>query len=290
MKHLLTGIAALCLTAVAQAQAVQVLDFGAEPRVPIRYRFEAGQAERASMEMAMQGSVETNGQRVPILNLPGVRATMDLRVTELAADGSARVEFETKTAEAPVDQVPDQAQPALSRTLAGLTQLSGWYRSDTRGKVSDAGVSVPPGLLPDNTTHVMNQVLGQQHETLQQFPEEAVGVGARWQIRQQRDIAGLQVSATQEYTLRSRSGNRVELEMRTVSPLTATAPLAGVPVSAAAESSGTVLIDLGRLVPTMKLETNSTGSMTGMTAGPEAGPARMQITMQMQLSMGPATN
>ncbi len=189
MTRPLVGAAMLlCLCAAANAQStLQVLDYGAEPRSTIRYQFKPGQIDRATMEMAMSMSMEMNGEKVPSVVMPPVRMTMELRVTEVMADGSARLEFRTTSAEAPVEQVAGQANQALlNRTLAGITLLSGSYRTDTRGRVLESNVSLPESVMPANAVQTMNELMGQGNESLQQFPEEVVGAGARWQVVRSR--------------------------------------------------------------------------------------------------------
>lgn len=290
MKLPLFGAATLfLLCTVADAQTtLQVLDYGAAPRAAIRYQFKAAQNERGTMQMSLNGTIEVNGNTLPVLNMPPVKATMNLLVTDVAPDGSARLEFKTQSAEAPVDQVAGEAnQAALNRTLAGLTLLSGWYRTDTRGRMLESGVSLPEGFLPAGAAQAMNQLMGQGNETLQQFPDEAVGPGARWQVVQRREVGGVAINMTQEFTLKSRSGNRIELA---VSIATA-ADAAGSPAAAAAptlaqSASGTMLIDLQKLVPTSSVEGSSSSTMTMQG---QDGPQSAKITTRMSMSMAPAT-
>jgi hypothetical protein len=291
MKRSLLAVATLlCLGTVANAQStLQVLDYGAEPRATLRYQFKAGQSERATMEMSINASMEMNGQKMPSTAMPPIKATMSMLVTEVAPDGSARLEFKTQSAEAPVDQVEGQASQALlSRTLAGLTLVSGSYRTDTRGRVLESNVSLPEGYVPAATAQTMNQLMGQGNETLQQFPDEAVGPGARWQVVQKQQIAGVAITIGQEYTLKSRSGNRVELAVRTATPAGASSvpAAAGVLANVAPSTSGTLLIDLNKLVPTISVQG---GSDASMTLPGQSEPQVMKISSQMRMSVAPAT-
>jgi hypothetical protein len=290
MKRSLLAVATLlCLGTVAHAQStLQVLDYGTEPRATLRYQFKVGQSERATMEMSINASMEMNGQKMPSTAMPPIKATMSMLVTEVAPDGSARLEFRTQSAEAPVDQVEGQASQALlNRALAGLTLVSGSYRTDTRGRVLESNVSLPEGYVPAATAQTMNQLMGQGNETLQQFPDEAVGPGARWQVVQKQQIAGVAITIGQEYTLKSRNGNRIELAVKTATPATAAASAAnGVLASVAPTTSGTMLIDLNKLVPTISVQG---GSDSTMTLPGQGEPQVMKISSQMRMSVVPAT-
>jgi hypothetical protein len=292
MTRLLAIIASLhCLSSVAHAQSsLQILDYGAEPRTPLRYKFEVGKTERAMMEMTMSMATELNGKLVPATSLPPTRTTMLLRVTEVAADGSARLEFETQSAESPVGQVTGQAnQAALDRTLAGLSMLKGWYRTDTRGRVLETGVTLPEGFVPDMAKPMMDEMMNAASDAMEQLPEEALGLGARWQVVQNFDIGGMKMSQGQEYTLRARSGNRVEFATKIIQPANpdvSVMPLVpGMSIHSVSSGSGTTVIDLHALSPTMTMEINTTTTMSSASQN-KSMPTKM--VMQMKMTVGPA--
>jgi hypothetical protein len=296
MNRLLALVASLiCVSSIAHAQStLQILDYGAEPRAPLRYKFEAGKTERVMMEMTMSMANEVDGKLVPGASLPPTRTTMLLRVTDVAADGSARLEFESQSAESPMGQVAGQAnQATLDRTLAGLSMLKGWYRTDTRGRVLETGVTLPENLLPEGLPpgtlqKLMDEAMKEGEEAMQQLPDEAVGRGARWQVVQHLDIGGVKVAQGQELTLRSRSGNRVELDTKIIQPPAGApgAPLVpGMSIQSVTTGFGTMVLDLNGLSPTMTMEVNSTTTMSMPSQG-QAQPRKM--VTQMKMTAGPA--
>ncbi len=290
MKRLLATIASLlCLGSVAHAQSsLQILDYGAEPRTPLRYKFAVGKTERMTMEMTMNMATEVNGKLTPATTMPPTRTTMLLRVAEVAADGTARLEFETQSTESPVGQVVGQAnQAVLDRTLAGLSMLKGWYRTDTRGSVLDMGMTLPEGMVPDMAKPIMDEMMNEASDALQQLPDEALGIGARWQVMQKLDIAGVKISQGQEYTLRSRNGSRVELATRIVQPPDAasTTLAPGITMQSVTTGSGTTVIDLNGISPTMTMEVNTTATMSSASPN-QTVPTKM--VMQMKMTSGPA--
>lgn len=296
MNRLLAIVASLfCVSSIAHAEStLQILDYGAEPRAPLRYKFEAGKTERMMMEMTMSMANEVDGKLVPGASLPSTRTTMLLRVTDVAADGSARLEFESQSAESPMGQVAGQVpQATLDRTLAGLSMLKGWYRTDTRGRVLESGVTLPESVLPEGmppgmARQMMDEMMNDVDESQQELPEEAVGRGARWQVVQHLDIAGAKISQGQEFTLRSRSGNRVELDTKIIQPPAdgPGAPLVpGMSIQSVSTGSGTMVLDLNGLSTTLTMEVNSTTTMS-MPSQAQAQPRKM--VMQMKMTAGPA--
>jgi len=290
-RRLIRVAALLCLCTGAHAQSLQVLDYGAAPRAPLRYQFTAGQSERVAIEMDMSMTRQVNGQPVPVATVPPIRSTMNVHVTEVAADGSARVEFETLSSEARATQggVPiDQA--GLNRALATESLLKGSYRTDTRGRILDTGVSLPDGAMPAAASQMMNDLLGNQNETVQQLPEEAVGIGARWRVERRMTVAGATLVQAEEYTLRSRSGDRVELDVSMTQELSGAAT-PGPAVQAAssnAKASGKLVIDLHKLTPTMTMEVN--GGTSVSPPGGQSQPAAMEIGVHMKMSLAPAAD
>ncbi len=296
MTRLLALVASLvCVSSIAHAEStLQILDYGAEPRAPLRYKFEAGKTERMMMEMSISMANEVDGKLVPGASLPPTRTTMLLRVTDVAADGSARLEFESQSAESPMGQATGQAnQATLDRTLAGLSMLKGWYRTDTRGRMLESGVTLPDAILPEGmppgmARQMMDELMDDADDSQQELPDEAVGQGARWQVVQHLDIAGVKVSQGQEFTLRSRSGNRVELDTKIIQPPAdgPSAPLVpGMSMQSVTTGSGSVVIDLNGLSPTMTMEVNTTSTMSFPSQG-QAQPRKM--VMQMKMTAGPA--
>src|SRR5690606_36647090 len=128
-------------TATPAQTTVQLLDAGAAPRQAIRYRFNAGHAEQAALDMNVQMVLSLAGQTLRLGTVPPIRMTMAMRTAEVAADGSARIEFELLSAETAGDDA--QAAQVIQALAASTRGLSGWYRVDARGQVSDSEVNAP---------------------------------------------------------------------------------------------------------------------------------------------------
>lgn len=296
MTRMLIRVAALlCLCTAAQAQTLQVLDYGAEPRAPLRYTFTAGHSEKVAMVMSMESKQELNGQAMPGANFPPTRTIMSMRVAEVAADGSARLEITTHSAEADLTQAGDAANQALlGQTLAMESQMKGSYRIDTRGRIIDTSIDLPESanaLMSGAGQQVMNDLLGSQNDSVQPLPEQAVGVGARWLVENRIAVAGVEQLVTQEYTLRSRSGDHIELDVQMkqeLGNLPAAALAEGMTASSSASGSGHMALDLRRLMPIMSMEVNSVTSI-GMPAQQGAA-GSMKMTMQMKVSTAPAAD
>lgn len=258
-RSLLTvACAALLLastTAPAQTSAtVRLLEPGSGQQQPLRYRFESGRTETARLDSTVQMTMVATGVQLPLVEATPITMELRLRTAEVAADGSARLAFEVLSAQATGNSA---TAAQMNAALAGLKGLSGNYSLDSRGMVS-IGQSAASSRAPGASTPSVAEIQEQMQLLATPLPVEPVGVGARWQAVQQTTTNGLEVTQTTEYTLRSRNGNQVELEVKVVDvklpDLGGVLPGASVS-SATSSGSGRANVNLAGLVPRSSQDT-----------------------------------
>jgi hypothetical protein len=181
------AIAALLLAVPATAQdsasGVEVTDPGDEPRSELRYDWSAGLTgttitEADTLITTMSNEV-TASEEQTILDM-----TVSRTVTDVDADGNARVEFSVQAPERDgpredipaVEMLPDGALDVLVAELAGLSDYSGWMLLDPRGVLLDYGVDG----IGEATAEFLVQTRGLAGQVMI-LPEEPVGVGATWE-------------------------------------------------------------------------------------------------------------
>lgn len=299
-RRLLVPVAAsliLCATAHAQTAAqpaaasdaaqatVELLDAGTGPREALRYTFRAGNAQKAAIDLSMQMGIDLGGQQISLGSIPPIRMTMDMRVAEVTGDGAARLEFALLSAEV-IDSNADQSVE-LQQALDNVDQVSGWYRMDTRGQIIDSDVNLPQ----DPSAATAGELVGNMEQTMQQlaapFPVEPVGIGARWQVMQRADTGGARISQTAEYTLRARTGTRVELDVKIVDSsieIGDALPPGARMMGMRLEGGGNTSIDLASLVPTARMDV---GTQIALSISAQGQSQTMMMDMQMQQAMGP---
>jgi hypothetical protein len=237
---------------LAQAR-VTLIDAGAEPRQPLRYQLQAGRSERVQIDSQVQISLAMGGQSMPLTLAPPVRMTLDLASNEVAADGSARISYKLVSLEA-VGEGQQVAQ--MNQALAGFAGISGWYRIDPRGNVLEGQVDPLPADNPA-AAGVVNEVEQAMQRMSAPLPEQAVGPGARWQVTQSIEDNAMKMTQTSEFTLRSRNGQTLELDMRFVEAQMDS--VAGLPPGAKLESvemkgGGSNTLPLDGLIATGKVD------------------------------------
>lgn len=275
------SVAAFSAPAAAQT-TIELVDAGAAPHQPLRYRFQPDFSEQASLDLNVQMAVSMAGQVLPLGAMPPIRMRMALRTTEVSADGSARIQFELLSAEA---EGTDAQAAQLNQALASTKGISGWYRVDPRGQVSESQVKAPEG---DNPAGAVMQDLEQSMQQMAApFPVEAVGNGARWRVTQNVTNNNMRMTQTAEYTLRERNGNRLVLDVKMVDAALDAA--GGLPPGATLDSvrmqgGGATTIQLDRLVPTGSIEADLD---LGLTISAQGQTQAMGMNLKMKQAIAP---
>jgi hypothetical protein len=245
------------------------------------------------MTMRMQMSMA--GAQMPGMSMPAITMPMTIRTTEVRADGTARLEFESGTPSVGDGGAGDPALgQALASSIAQLGDMKGWYRVDPRGNILEMSYDMPAGTLPPEASQVLNDMQGQMQQFSAPFPAEAIGVGARWQTTTSTVTMSMPMTLTTEYTLLARDGDTVELGMKIVQTTSGPAgSIPGVPAEAQAAlgamkmdatGSGTLTTDLKSMVPASEMTTSTTMSM----GAPAQGQApNMSMAMQMTMTISP---
>lgn len=288
LRSLLTAAcAALALAGTAahaqSSSTVTLLAPGTAPLQTLRYRFESGRTETAKLDTTMQMNIVAPGVQMPVMPATPMSIQIRLRTTEVAADGSAKVQFEVISAEASGDSA---TAAQLNPTLAAMKGLSGTYSVDARGQVASNPMTlsgVASGAAPTGA-----DIQEQMQQMALPLPAEAVGPGARWRALQQTSANGLEVTQTTEYTLRSRKGDQVELDVKiidvTMPDLGAMLPGASVS-SATMSGGGPVTVNLAGLVPN---GTTDVEMAIAMSLDLQGASQSMAMHMKMKQAIAPA--
>ncbi len=291
IRRYAAALLALHFALAAKAQPIFiVLDYGEVPRQEIRYRFTAGASAQATMTMNFNVSLSAIGLQMPATAIAPIEVPFSIRTTEVRTDGTARYDFELGEPRIPEDSGGNRVLAA--RLLASFGQPGGtsaWYRLDARGGMLEAGPDSPVDTF-GQPARMPGAFQGPLQQLAAHFPSEAIGIGARWRITQTDILEGLPIEQTTEYTLTSRDGDTVELNIRRLDA--ATAPPIGVPGAAPqdlailgtidGQSDGEMLIDLNAMVPELRMDTSmSMGTPT------EAQTPALGMAMQMTMSIKP---
>jgi hypothetical protein len=276
--------------AAGEPAIVKLISAGAAPRSALRYAVPADAKEHMDMTLNMSMSMDMGGMSMPAMTVPGMKIGADVAVTSLspAGDLTYTMGFTGVTVEAGAD-------PAMAAQMQGMSDfmktVTGSVTLSNRGVVRTANLDL--GKLANSE---FAQILGSTSETLKNvatpFPEEEVGVGARWEVRLALEAAGVKMYQKTEFELVAFDGKTATLKTKTeqtAPPQSISNP--AMPSGAAIQlqkmtgaGSGTMVVRLNGLVPTSNANVESTMVMLVDLAG---STQQMSATTSMKLSVAP---
>lgn len=232
---------------------------------------------------------------MPFTKMPPIEMKMDLHITSVSDTGDFRYEF--NLAGVDIKDAPGtmpELREAMKGAMAGMVGLSGHSVVSNRGEVREAGFKVPPNATPQ-----VKQTLDGMQQSIQQiaipFPEEAVGVGARWKVTSKlAQVNGIALNQESTYEIVERDGDTLKMKtaiVQSAPPQQIKAP--GMPATAsvflesmASSGDGQTAFDLNKVVP---VEGNmSLGSKMAMNV--DAGGQKQSMSMKMDLDLGIRSN
>jgi len=202
-------------------EADKILKAGARPTVKL---LEPGQAPQADLSYALTKGRQGMGVRldmsmgmtvgsksIPATPVPQVVMMMDVGVGDRDASGDWKVDGTvTQIRLEPKGPAQEQIAGALRPQMGALEGLSISHLINAKGHVHGLTTKLPPGL-PPNAEQMMTAL--SQSYAAAPLPAEPVGPGARWQVVMRINNASMDILQFATYTLRSRDGARVSLDV-----------------------------------------------------------------------------
>jgi len=231
---------------------VQLLDKGQRPRSELRYGIPAGTTTTSTTTFRV-ATLAQSGDNAALSVLPGLRLDIVSGPAELT-DRGVKFPVDVVKSEALVPDDFDEEMAELLRNGASIVdQVGGWVEVDNRGRMLAAELNertkrsdVPVRLLRMivNTRETLTRVL---------LPVEKVGLGARWETRQEIKAYGFNVQQVNTYTLVDRVGDELMLNVtvqQLAVPQTIEFPEEGIEISVesmTAQADGQIILKLNAL-------------------------------------------
>jgi len=230
--------------APGETAKLTVLATGAEPKKALRYNIPATFKGRVEMVTSMNMTMNMMGQSMEMA-VPAIKMGIDLAVTGVAPNGdiSYSMAFSSMTVEGDASNPLVMQMQAASATITGV---KGTTSMTNRGLTKDSNLDVADPA----TKAMLGQMTSSVENLLPAFPEEAVGVGARWEVRQAISAAEQTQFQKAVYEITAISGTSVSLKVTTEN----TAPPQPINAALAAAAGGEMMLD--------KMSGTGTGTMT----------------------------
>jgi hypothetical protein len=276
----------------ASTTQVKLLNPGSEPRKILRLHSEAGSKQTLDMIMKMVMEMKADETPVQSLPIPAITMSMDVTTKSVSAEGDITYEMVFgDTTVADDTNVPPQMVQAMKASVAGLKGMTG------TGIISSRGVNKKVDLkMQGNADPQLSQVMDQMKESFNQFsatlPEEAVGSGAKWEIKMPVKSQGMTIDQVTTCELVSMDGDRVEMK-NTVNQHAAnqkiqSPAMPGLKVdltSMSGNATGTSVFDLSQLLPVQSQINTHNDMVMGVNGGNQKQSMNMKMNMKIDMDL-----
>ncbi len=236
----------------ASADPVLLLEAGAEPQAPLRYKIANGTTTKSNMDFTI-ATLATTADAAALSVVPGVRLHI-VSGPAMATENGVKFEVNITKAEAAVP-------PGIDPTVAEELRQSAAVLDDVGGTVemNDRGIMLSTELndkakSPDLPLRLLMMIVNAR-TTLSRvvLPAEPVGLGARWEARKELTLYGFKVQQVDSYTLIERVGDEIKLNVTVTQnalPQTVDFPEEGLSIAVeqmVANARGEIILNLNAL-------------------------------------------
>jgi hypothetical protein len=273
---------------VGDSPRVIVIEPGAAPTENLSYEFATGAKETSVMRMDMAMKMDMGNGTLQSFPIPQIEMRFDLKTAaKKEANGDIAVVgtvTEVKVNNPAKEAAAERAAEEMKKALAGINGMTMSYVVSPKGRSHDAKVDVPPGA-PEEAKKIVEQMKHSLESMAAPLPAEPVGVGGKWVVVT-RVAAGADILQWTTYTLKSKTGKKLELEAL-VKQLAASGEMPGAQAAPGATAritkfnsggTGLTLMDLSRIAPDKG--TGDVKSVMGFSAQNQS----MTIDMTMKLA------
>jgi len=183
-------------------EKLKVTDPGAEPRAARKYAFVVNRVDKRVLTISQEQ--ERAGQKGGGLTLA---LTLDFKPTKVQPSGT---KFEAKVTNVDLPGAAGSVPPAqaaqLKKELAAVNGITGTFDISPRGEageVSFAADAKMQGQLAEAVVQGLSQML---ELILPPFPDQPIGLGAKWERKVEKSEQGIQSTAIHSFTLRELTG------------------------------------------------------------------------------------
>lgn len=241
------GAASDEVTVPVTAATTEIVDAGAEPRSVVRFRPAQGTRQEAQLVTTATVMQQIDEQAVQDVSTPALTMPLTALVTQGASDSTPATTVDLTLGEL---STPD---PDVDEVLAPATGSHAGFTMNLSGAVTALRLRPDPDAQ-NKARAMIEQAFYQAVYRTVAFPEQAIGVGAEWRIRQQV-MGAIAVDQVTTAKLVARDGDRLTIDVQVEqTPTTAVFQLpngAGAldVDSFALRGSGNVVVDLNVPLP-----------------------------------------
>lgn len=275
--------------APGQPAIVALVSAGSPPRAAIRYKVAPTFKSRLDMIMTMGMNMDMGGMQLP-MSMPAMKMSADVAVTGVAPTGD--ITYSLVFADMTIDSAG--ADPNIVAAMQGaLPSMKGMKGTAV---VTARGVQKSVNMDMSTVSPAFQQTMQAMSNSLDNmslpFPEEPVGVGAKWEVKQSPSSGGMKTFQKISIELTAADGNTISLAVKTeqtapAQPVNNPQLPAGATMSLvnlSGSGTGTMTIKLDSLVPTSEMNAKTTTVMDMSMSGQQQ---RMSVDTTMKVTISP---
>jgi hypothetical protein len=271
----------------ANADPVLLLEAGAEPQSPLRYKIADGTTTKSNMDFTIATLAQTS-ESAALSVVPGVRLHI-VSGPAMATDNGIKFEVNIAKAEAAVPQgIDPKVAEELRQSAAILDDVGGTVEMNDRGIMLATELN-DKAKSPDIPLRLLMMIVNAR-TTLSRvvLPAEPVGLGARWEARKELTLYGFKVQQVDSYTLVERVGDEIKLNVTVTQnalPQSVDFPEDGVSIAVeqmVANARGEIILNLNALESDAAAAGEATDKLT--VTGPE-GTEKVEVNEAFEIRM-----
>ncbi len=271
----------------AKADPVLLLEAGAEPQAPLRYKIAEGTTTKSNMDFTI-ATLATTDEDAALSVVPGVRLHI-VSGPALPTERGVKFEVQITKAEAAVPEGLDpKVAEELRQSASILDDVGGTVEMDDRG-IALAMELNDKAKSPDIPLRLLMMIVNAR-TTLSRvvLPAGPVGLGARWEARKELELYGFKVQQVDTYTLVDRVGDEIKLNVAVTQnalPQTVDFPDEGIAIAVeqmTANASGEIILNLNALESDAAAAGNATDRLA--VTGPE-GTEKIEVDEAFEIRM-----
>jgi hypothetical protein len=268
------------------AMKFKLLEPGAEPRVALRLHPKEGNKQAVSMTLKIASEMMGQTMKVPEINM-----AMDATVKSVSPDGDITYDLVIGDATLGDDNgAMPQVAEAMKTALASCKGMTTSGTVSSRGVAQTATAKAPAGA-DAQTKQVMDQMKEALSAIMVPLPEEAVGQGAKWEVKEPAKSGGISVDQTLVFELASIEGDTLTVKttidqhagsQKIPNPAMPSAKIDLNKITGA--GTGDATWDLGQLIAssgTLNLKSEQDASMT-VGGQKQAMTSKLEITVKVE--------
>ena len=205
------ALAAAAAGSASESAQVKLQEAGAEPRKVLRLHPKPGDKQTLRLTMKMGVEMKMGEIETPAMKLPPMKMNLEVSVKTVSPEGE--IAYDIAMSDLSVADDPDaapQITEAIKSALGNFKGLSGTGTMSSRG-FSKGTEFKASGGADAQLSQILDGIKDSCSTLAIPLPEEAIGTGAKWEVKLPLKSGGMTINQTAVYELASLEGDRLAI-------------------------------------------------------------------------------